>query len=142
MKTIAEPVSFARFCLLVLVEHLAFAIPALVLNLLFDLINPRAAFFVFTFFILACPLLGWIGWLDAKGSNWVNTAASMKAAGAFSGQLYGLLLGGFIGSHFFGTGSSLYWAIGFLGLGHLAGIWLGGRIANRYFASQADQWKK
>jgi hypothetical protein len=89
---------------------------------------------MFTFFVLSSPILSLIAWLIAKGSNWVNTVSSIKAAGAVSGQLCGAVFGGFMGSHFWGIVGLILMTVVFFGLGTLAGIVLGGWIANRYFA--------
>ncbi len=134
MYSVPDRIPFARFFLLVLTEYLAFAIPVLGMLVLLDLLELRTALFMFTFFVLSSPILSLIAWLFAKGSNWVNTAAALKTPGSL-GQLYGLLLGGLLGSHFFGTVGAVLMAVGFFGLGSWAGIVLGGWIANRYIAS-------
>lgn len=135
MYSVPDRIPFARFFLLVLTEHLAFAIPVLGMLVLLDLLELRTALFMFSFFVLSSPILSLISWLFAKGSNWVNTAAALKTAGGVSGQLYGLLLGGLLGSYFFGTVGALLMAVGFFGLGFWAGIVIGGWMANRYMAS-------
>jgi hypothetical protein len=137
MKATSKPIPFARFFILVLAEHLAFAIPTLGILLLFQLLELKVALFLFTIFVLSLPITGLIAWLIAKGSNWANTGAALKAAGGVSGQPYGLLMGGFLGSHFFGTVGALLMAVGFVVLGSLAGIVLGSCIANRYTGVRA-----
>lgn len=102
MKTYPNGIPLATFFLFASAEHLVFALPALVIILLLQLLDLKAALLIFTIFILADPIASWMTWMIAKGSNWANTAAAMKTAGAISGQLYGALVGGLFGARFFG----------------------------------------
>ncbi len=81
MKIYSEGISFVRFCLVASGLHLTFALPVLVIILLFHLTGMITAFFLITLFLLSSPILSWLCWLMAKGSNWVNTADAMKTAG-------------------------------------------------------------
>ena len=135
MKPSLLQVSFTTFFLLASAEHLAFALPSLAIILLLHLLEIQAALFLFLVFIISSPIAALIAWLIAKGSNWMNTAASIKAIGAMAGQLYGLLLGGLFGARFFSPIGTLLTAGLFFALGIFAGIGLGSVAANRLIAS-------
>ena len=134
MKTNLEEIPFVRFFLITSAMHLAFALPAFGVILLLHLLELKAALFLFAMFLLSDPIISWLCWLVAKGSNWVNTAAAMKAAGGVPGQLYGVLAGGLLGGHFLGTVGGLVTMVLSFGLGMLAGIALGSFVAKKLAA--------
>jgi hypothetical protein len=133
-------IPFTRFFLFAEAVHLAIAVPALCVILLLRLLEMRAALVIFTIFLLSSPIASWLSWLMAKGSNWVNTAASMKAVGGVTGQLYGALVGGLLGEHFFGTVGGIVMLVLFFGSGMFAGSALGGMVAKKLTAGpQGDK---
>jgi predicted lipid-binding transport protein (Tim44 family) len=131
-------ISFTTFFLFIETLHLAIAVPSLSVILLLQLLEMRAALVIFTIFLLSSPIFSWLSWLMAKGSNWVNTAAAIKAAGGVSGQLYGTLVGGLLGGHLFGTIGAMIMVVLFFGIGMFAGVMLGGYAANRLTDKMQD----
>jgi hypothetical protein len=138
MKVSMNRISFTRFFLFSEALHLTIAVPTLSVILLFQLLEMRAALVIFTIFLLSSPIVSWLSWLMAKGSNWVNTTAAMKAVGGVSGQLYGALVGGLLGGHLFGTVGAIITAVLFFGFGMFAGMMLGGYAANKLAEKMQD----
>jgi hypothetical protein len=97
-------ISFSSFLYVATVAHLIFAVPSFFGILLFDLINIKAALFIYIFFALTgIPLSAAIAWLFAKGSNWKNSIAAITAMCSLPGRIYGSLFGGLLGFHYFNT---------------------------------------
>jgi len=126
-------ITFPTVLLLVLTEHVAFAFPALIIILAFNLIDPRAALFIYSIFtLLNVPVVSWITWLIAKGSGWVNTVPAIKVAGIMAGQFFGFFLGALIGVRLLDTMWGILGGILFFLLGRILGTKLGAVLAVRY----------
>ena len=131
---LSPKITFPSFLLLTGMEHSAFAIPALVIILSFNLLEAQAVLFIFlTFVLFYIPGSAGIMWLIAKGSNWVNGVPSIKAAGAIAGQTYCFVLGALIGVRLFGTLWGILGGILFSMLGQIIGMKLGEGLAIKFF---------
>lgn len=136
MEPNPNSIPFKRFFIFAEAVHLTFALPALSIVSLLQPQKPKAVIILFIVFLLGSFIGSWLTWMMAKGSNWVNTAAAMKAVGAGAGQIYGALVGGLAGWHFFEMAGGILMLVSFFVLGKLAGIALGGFAAKRLVTSR------
>ncbi len=105
-------ISFGEFLGFVAVLQVVFALPVFIILLMLRLLPFDALLFlVLPFSGLGISLSAGLGYLMAKGSNWVNTRGAVMAVGVLSGQIYGVLLGGLLGYHFWAMTGGVIGAI-------------------------------
>ena len=112
-----------------------FMISALAILLPFNLVKFHYLWFLVILYILPIPINAIILWLIAKGSDWVNLGASMKASGAIPGGLTGVLLGGFVGFSVLGLWGGILLAVSLFIFGQAVGARLGDRLMHIALAS-------
>jgi hypothetical protein len=114
MKTETQDIPFSTFLYVTTAGHLIFAVPAIIGVLLFSLMDTKSLFFILVPIVLiSIAMSAAFAWLIAKGSNWATTSttAGVTAACSLPGRIYGILFGGLLGFHFFGTVGGIIVAI-------------------------------
>jgi hypothetical protein len=136
MTTKLPDISFSSFLYATIAGHLIFAVPAIIGVLLLRLMDVKSLFFIFVPIVLiSIPISATFAWLIAKGSNWVNTTAAITVACSLPGRVYGILFGGLLGFHFFGTVGGVIVAILFYLLAFVSTIPLGKFLSGKVISA-------
>ena len=126
MNREAVQVPLSTFFVITIISQLVFTIPAVIIILVFNLLQLEAFLFIaLPTILISIPIGAYFSWLMAKGSNWVNTKAAVVVSSIFPGRFFGVLLGGLLGYRFYGMiGGALFIILFFLGT-NLLGRFLG-----------------
>lgn len=136
-KEQASDIPFRKFLGFVVVLHFVFALPVFIILLILRLLPFDTILFLFLPISgLGIPLSAGFGYLMAKGSNWVNTRSAEFAVGILPGQTYGVLLGGFLGHHFWAMTGGVIGGIIFFVTGSLAGGIVANTLIERELAAK------
>ena len=101
MTTKLPNIPLSSFLYVTVEGHLIFTIPAVIGILLLNLMDVRELFFeLVPIALISIPISAAFAWFIAKGSNWVNTNAALRASCRLPGKIYGVLFGGLLGFHF------------------------------------------
>lgn len=140
MRTKIPDFSFVSFLYVTIIGHLIFAIPVLGGIWLLNLMDVKALFFIIVpIALISIPISAALGWLMAKGSNWVNTSATISGVCGLPGGLYSMLLGSALGFRLFSTTGSIIGAILFYILALALTIPLGKFLSSRVYPEAVSQ---
>jgi hypothetical protein len=130
-ETPAIPLS--TFFVITIVGQLVFTIPAIMIVLVFKLLQFDALLFIaLPTIIIAIPVIAYFSWLLAKGSNWVNTKSAVIVSCIFPGRFFGVLVGGLLGYRLYGiVGGALLTILFFFGVNYV-GRHLGELLVNKF----------
>jgi hypothetical protein len=140
MTTKLRDITFSSFLYVTIAGHLIFAVPAIFGVLFLKLMDVKALFFIFVpIALISIPISAAFAWLIARGSNWQNSAAAIKASCGLPGRIYGVLFGGLLGFQLFGTAGGAILAVLFYLLAYGVTFPLGKFLLNKLIPDAVSQ---
>ena len=133
MEHEAIQIPASSFFVITLVGHLIFAIPAIIIILVLELLQVKALLFIaLPTMLIFVPGGAYFSWLMAKGSNWVNTRTAVIASSVFSGRFFSVLVGGLLGYRLYGIIGGVLFVIPFFIGANVIGKVLGEFFVDRF----------